>query len=222
MVDFNIRIHIGDGELDIASALRYASLAGIRFACLIMPSDGDLVPALSAVKQVRCLSLYAGIESVVGVEFRHIPPALLPSVVQEARRAGIAFVMAYGESIQDQVAEGTNLAAIEAGVDVISHPGLIDVEAASFAAERGVALEITASPKHGLTNGHIAAVGLHAGCLLVCGSGATKAREIPGRSFWPRVICGAVWSLDGQMQEALEKKIRKSEELLIQRLRKRG
>ena len=37
MTDFHINIHEGFG---VASALRYASLAGIRFAGLVMACDG--------------------------------------------------------------------------------------------------------------------------------------------------------------------------------------
>ncbi len=89
------------------------------------------------------MSLYTNIEAVAGVEFCHVPPALLSYAVKDARKAGIPLVMVYGESLMDQVEEGTNFAAIDAGVDVISHPGLIDETAAKFAAEKRVALEIT-------------------------------------------------------------------------------
>lgn len=222
MIDFHIRIHTGEDGLDVASALRRAALAGLRFAGLLMPSDGDFAPVLAAAEHVRRLSLYAGIEAVVGVELRHVPPALLPGAVQEARRAGIALIAVYGESIVDQVAEGTNFAAAEAGADLLLHPGLIDEETAQLAAEKGVALELTASPGHGLTNARVAALGVHAGCLLVRGSGASSARELPRRSFWPLVVRGAAWSLDGQAQKTLETVLRESEEALIRRVMAKG
>ena len=58
----------------------------------------------------------------------------------------------------EPVETGTNLAAIEAGVDILAHPGLITPEEATLAAERGVALEITTRAGHSLTNGHVAAM----------------------------------------------------------------
>ena len=217
MIDFHIQIQAGDGGLGVSSALRYASLAGIRFAGLVVPSDGDFSFALAAGARARQLSLYANVEVVVGVELRHIPPALLACAVQDARNAGIPFIMVYGESIGDQVEEGTNFAAIEAGVDILSHPGLLDEKTALYAAEKGVALEITSNPVHALTNARVAAVGLHTGCLLVRGSGASSAKELTTRSFWPLVIQGAAWSPDGSLQDNLWKTLRESEECLVRR-----
>ena len=222
MIDFHIQIQDRDGGLDVSSALRYASLAGIRFAGLVVPSDGDFSFALAAAERARRLGLYANVEVAVGVELRHIPPALMGCAVQEARRAGIPFVMAYGESIMDQVEEGTNFAAIEAGVDILSHPGLLDEKAAALAAEKGVALEITSNPVHALTNARVAAIGLHTGCLLVRGSGASSANELTTRSFWPFVIQGAAWSPDGSLQDNLWKTLRESEEQLVRLLMARA
>ena len=220
MTDFHIMIggDLGHG-FDCASALRYASLAGIRFAGLVMKSDGSNFSHIAELsKQVRRLSLYANVEAWAGVELCHIPPALLPDAVQEAREAGAALVLVYGESITDQVEQGTNFAAIEAGADIVTHPGLIDAEAAAFAAEKGVALEFTSCPRHALANAHTAAMAMRHGAPLVRGSEASRAEELTTRAFWPMVIKGADAFAEPGAGSKLAETIRKSEESLIRKL----
>ena len=216
MTDFHITLHLGFG---VAAALRYASLAGIRFAGLVMPSDGaDFSRLAEFSAQVRRLSLYANVEAWAGVELCHIPPALLPEAVKEAREAGARLVLVYGESIMDQVDQGTNFAAIEAGADIVTHPGLVDAEAAAFAAERGVALEFTSCPRHALANAHTASMAMKHGALLVRGSNASRAEELTTRAFWPSVIKGAGISPESENGVNLAGYIRNSEESLIRRL----
>ena len=216
MIDFHISIQQGVG---VASALRYASLAGIRFAGLVMPSDGtDLSRIADFSAQVRRLSLYANVEAWAGVELCHIPPALLPEAVREAREAGARLVLVYGESIMDQVEQGTNFAAIEAGADIITHPGLVDAETAAFAAERGVAFEFTSCPRHALSNAHTAAMALKHGVPLVRGSNARQAEELTTRAFWPSVIKGADAGLMDENGSNLVEYLRRSEENLIRKL----
>lgn len=217
MTDFHILC--GEGGLSCASALRYAALAGLRGAGLVFQSDGsDLSRLASFAAQVRKISLYANVEAWAGVELTHVPPALLPDAVSEAREAGAAFVMVYGESLCDQVEQGTNFAAIEAGADILSHPGLIDAEAAAYAAEKGVALEFTSCPRHALTNAHTARMALEHGCLLVRGSAATAASELTTRAFWPMVLKGCDVFGNADNKSNLLDLIEKSEVSLVRKL----
>lgn len=221
MTDFHIMLHTAPqgAGLDAASALRYAALAGLRFAGLILASDGsDLCRVAELAVQIRKLSLYANVEAWAGVELRHIPPALLPDTVREARSAGASLVLVHGESIADQVEQGTNFAAIEAGADIIAHPGLIDAEAAAYAAEKGVALEFTSCPMHGLTNAYTAAMALRSGAPLVRGSAAARPEELTTRAFWPMIIKGADAFIKAENQYNLTEYLRKSEESLVRRL----
>jgi putative hydrolase len=57
--------------------------------------------------------------------------------------------------------------AIEAGVDILAHPGLITAEEVALARERKVALEISARKGHSLANGHVARLGEKHGAELV-------------------------------------------------------
>lgn len=223
MTDFHIILseNGAEGCLNAASALRYASLAGLHFAALVLPSDGSDFFRISAfVKNVHTYSLYANVEARAGVELRHVPPPLIPTAVKEAREAGAELVLVYGESLCSQVEEGTNFAAVEAGADILAHPGLIDEKTAAFAAEKNVALEFTSCPRHALANAHTAAMALRFHAPLVRGSAARRPQEITPRAFWPFIIKGAdVFYEDGSESNLLNF-IRKSEDLLIRRLMK--
>lgn len=223
MTDFHIKLYDSASThqpgFDGASALRYAALAGIRFAGLVIASDGSDFSRLASLSaQVRKLSLYANVEAWAGVELRHIPPALLPDAVREAREAGASLVLVHGESITDQVEEGTNFAAIEAGADILAHPGLIDAEAAAYAAERGVALEFTSCPRHAMTNAHTAAMALRHGAPLVRGSSARCTAELTTRAFWPMIIKGAGGACGFENEDNIWELLKKSEETLVRRL----
>ena len=220
MVDFHIVLTPGENGngLNAASALHYAALAGLRFVGLVLRSGGEnFSEVASLVAQVRRLGLYADVEARTGVELCHVPPALLPSAVQEARAAGAEIVLVHGETLADQVEAGTNFAAVEAGADILAHPGLVDAETAAFAAERGVALELTSCPRHALTNAHTASMALSSGCPLVRGSAATCASELTTRTLWPLVIKGT--DVFGQTDDKsnLMELLKKSEHELVRK-----
>ena len=87
-----------------------------------------------------------------------------------AMSLGAAVVLVHGETIVEPVQPGTNRAAIEAGADVLAHPGLISQTDARLAAQRGVMLEVTAKNGHCLTNGHVVAMARETGAGLVFGT----------------------------------------------------
>lgn len=118
------------------------------------------------------------LEVLLGVEITHCPPALVPPLVERARSLGAQIVLVHGETIVEPVQKGTNRAAIEAGVDILAHPGLIGEEEARLAAERGVSLEISARRGHCLANGHVARLALEWGAPLVLGSDAHSPGDI--------------------------------------------
>lgn len=121
---------------------------------------------------VGSLSIYSGLEVFAGVEITHVPPPLIPDLVDRARELGAQLVVVHGETIVEPVEKGTNLAAIEAGVDILAHPGLISGEEASLAAENGVLLEISTRKGHSLTNGHVLATARVYDCGLIINNDA--------------------------------------------------
>lgn len=169
MVDTHV--HVGDGALLPAEAIRLARCAGYRALVLVTRVDSATLPLMFPwlLQMCRHYSLYGGVEAFPGVELTHVPPAILYEVVAEARGLGAAFVAVHGESPVDNVELGTNLAAIQSGADALFHPGLITPEDAALAGENGVALEITSARGHCLCNAHVAAMAEEFGCGLVFG-----------------------------------------------------
>ncbi len=202
MFDFHIHV-AGAGQHGLlpAEAIHLAKYAGFQAIGLIIradPSTLDLtLPRI--VPLVRTCSIYANITVFAGVELVHVPPALLSDAVAEARGLGAALVLAHGEGIPhrpvDSVEQGTNCAAIAAGVDILAHPGLITRQDAQFAAEKDVLLELNTAPRHSLANGHIAAMARQFGCGLAPGSDATSAgffqKQEAMRAFYRAAALGA-------------------------------
>jgi histidinol phosphatase-like PHP family hydrolase len=93
---------------------------------------------------------------IPGVELTSVPPRKIATLAEKARSLGAKWIVVHGETIMEPVAPGTNRAAIEAKVDLLSHPGLITPEDAARAAELGVFLEITTHNRHGMANGWVA------------------------------------------------------------------
>lgn len=189
MFDFHVHVApcgpgpCGSEGLLPAEAMRLAHCAGYKAIGLVVRTDLSAVdmllpPLLTLVK--NC-SLYTGIEAFAGVELVHLPPPLLPDAVAEVRDKGAALVLVHGETIPRNPAEtvetGTNFAAIQAGADILAHPGLITEEDAALATEKGVLLELSAAPRHALANGHIALAAKRHGCRLVLNSDAGSASD---------------------------------------------
>jgi putative hydrolase len=115
---------------------------------------------------------------IPGVELTSVPPRKIETLAQKARSLGAKWIVVHGETIMEPVAPGTNRAAIEAGVDLLSHPGLITAEDAARAAELGVHLEITTHKGHGMANGWVAQRARESGAKLLLNTDCHISAEI--------------------------------------------
>ncbi|MFZ2197542.1 MAG: histidinol phosphate phosphatase domain-containing protein, partial [Thermodesulfovibrionales bacterium] len=118
------------------------------------------------VKAVHKIRPLVSLDILPGAEITHAPPELIPELVKEARHLGAMIVVVHGETIVEPVLKGTNRAAIEAGADILSHPGLISIEDLLLAKEKNVLLEITARKGHSLANGYVAKESIRFGAPL--------------------------------------------------------
>ena len=134
---------------------------------------------------------YAGMALLPGCEITHVPPGLIGELVERARQLGARLVLVHGETIVEPVQEGTNRAAIEAGADVLAHPGLISPDDAALAAEKGVLLEISGRKGHCFTNGHVVRLALETGARLSFGSDGHQPGEYPARPTAEGILRGA-------------------------------
>jgi len=193
MIDLHTHTTFSDGELIPAELARRAAKAGYRAMAMTDHADfSNLELILTNIGRfVANTGAFLSVDVLCGVEITHVPPPLIADMVRQARNAGAALVLVHGETIVEPVERGTNLAAIEAGVDILAHPGLITPEETELAAERGVALEITTRKGHSLTNGHVAALARRFGAKLVINNDAHAPEDLVGQERRKKVALGA-------------------------------
>jgi len=126
-----------------------------------------------------------------GVEITHVDPTLIAGLTSKARTLGAKVVVVHGETITEPVKKGTNLAAIQARVDILAHPGLISKSEMELAKKNNVLIEITTRKGHSLTNGHVAQLALECGTPMVLNTDAHTPSDIISRAFGMKVALGA-------------------------------
>lgn len=131
------------------------------------------------------------VKVIPGVELTHVPPVFISALVRRAREMGARLVVVHGETVVEPVAPGTNRAGIEAGADILAHPGLIRPEEVTLAASKGVFLEISARKGHSLSNGHVAKLSSEAGARLVLNSDSHAPGDFMTEAFAAKVAQGA-------------------------------
>ncbi|MBF0329721.1 MAG: histidinol phosphate phosphatase domain-containing protein [Nitrospirae bacterium] len=193
MIDLHTHSIFSDGELIPAELVRRAAAIGYKAIAItdhVDQSNIDLIiPRI--IKAVNALKDFVPIKIIPGVEITHVPPALIADMVKEARKLGAKIVVIHGETIVEPVAEGTNRAGIEAGADLIAHPGLISSEDLALAKKMGTVLEITARKGHSITNGHVAKKALQFGVPLTINTDAHAPSDLITKQFAASVLLGA-------------------------------
>jgi len=193
MIDLHTHSLFSDGELLPAELIQRASVMGYKALAItdhVDQSNIDIViPRI--VKAIKALKESISIKAIPGAEITHVPPSLIPSMVKEARQLGAKIVVVHGETIAEPVANGTNRAAIEAGADIISHPGIISTADLLLAKEKGVALEITSRKGHSLSNGHVAKEGIKCGVSLVVNTDAHSPDDLITRETAKKILLAA-------------------------------
>ena len=202
MIDLHAHSTFSDGELIPAELARRAKVAGYRAIAITDHADASNMDFVlpRVISMAREYSIYMDMIIVAGVELTHVPAALMDQEVRRARALGAAVVVVHGETIVEPVETGTNLAAIEAGADVLAHPGLISDEEVRLAAEKGVLLEITTRAGHGYTNGHVMALARKHGANVVVNNDAHSPRDLVCAELRRRIAMGCGMTLDEYRQ----------------------
>lgn len=193
LIDFHTHTFFSDGELSPAEHIRRAAVAGYYAIGLTDHVDySNYEHVFESVKKMTDMVKKSGwnIIAVPGVEFTHVPAALIDDLTKKARDFGIKLIVVHGETIAEPVEPGTNRAAIEAGVTILAHPGLITEADARLAVEKGVYLEITSKKGHSLTNGHVYKTAKKAGAALVLDSDAHSDSDFLTPEYARAVLAG--------------------------------
>jgi histidinol phosphatase-like PHP family hydrolase len=193
MIDLHTHSIFSDGELIPAELARRAAAMGYEAIAITDHMDQSnidlIIPRI--VKAVNALKNHVSIDIIPGTEITHVPPSLIPDIVKEARKLGAKIIVVHGESIVEPVAEGTNRAAIEAGADILAHPGLITNDDLLFAKEKGITLEITSRKGHSLSNGHVAKHAVDLGIPIVINTDAHSPSDLITKDFAQRILLSA-------------------------------
>lgn len=193
MIDLHTHTIFSDGDLIPAESAQRAAVIGYRAMAFTDHADSsNLALILENIRRVsEGFSVYTDIELINGVELTHVPPGLIDELTCQARDLGAEIVVVHGETIVEPVAVGTNLAAINARVDILAHPGLIRPEEVALAAEKNVALEITTRKGHSLTNGHVVALARDLKAPLVINNDAHTVGDMLSKEMRKKVALGA-------------------------------
>ncbi len=171
MIDLHTHSIFSDGELLPSELVRRAVVHGYTAIAITDHVDfTNIEHVLDGTKKARYLEEVWDIRVLAGVEITHVPPQKIPALVDLARELGSEIVVVHGETLVEPVLTGTNRAAIEAGADILAHPGLISKEDALLAADVGVCLEITARCGHNRANGHVVRIAEEVGADMIVGT----------------------------------------------------
>jgi len=199
MYDLHTHTFLSDGVLCASELVRRYTDFGYNGVAISDHVDASnlstVVPQIASFVQESRESIQ-DIEVLAGCELTHVPPQQMASLVKKARSLGAQLVIVHGETIVEPVLGGTNRAAIDAGADIIAHPGLITDEDTQYAAEKGVALEITSRGGHSYTNGYVAKQAKKYGATLVYSSDFHEPINLLTKEFVYTVLRGT--GLDGE------------------------
>ena len=168
MIDLHTHTFFSDGELVPAEHLRRVEVLGYEAVAITDHADSSnmdfIIPRI--IQAAEDLNRHSKTRLIPGIELTHVPPELISELTGKARELGALVVVAHGETVVEPVRPGTNRAALEAGVDILSHPGFISLEDTRLAAQKGIFLELSGRKGHSLTNGHVARMAMENGAKL--------------------------------------------------------
>ena len=180
MIDLHSHSFLSDGVLIPSELARRAEAKGYEALAITDHADMSnlelIVPQI--VKACTELNKNSKMKTIPGVELSYVPLQLIADLAEKARELGAKLVLVHGETIVEPVIPGTNRKALEANIDTLAHPGLISLEEAKIASERGIFLEISGRQGHCLTNGHIVSMAREAGAKLVFGSDSNQPSDL--------------------------------------------
>jgi putative hydrolase len=193
MIDLHTHTLNSDGELIPTELWRRAQVKGYRFLGITDHVDASNFEEVFARVKTAADSLRSSAPPhlIPGLEFTHLPPEMIGPLAAKARSLGVPLIVIHGETLAEPVAPGTNRAALEADIDILAHPGLLTLEEAALAKERGIFLEISARKGHALANGHVAALAQEVGASLIVDTDAHAPGDLITRDQAESIARGA-------------------------------
>lgn len=198
MIDLHTHCLFSDGELVPAEHVRRVEILGYDAIAITDHADSSnmdfIIPRI--VQAANDLNKHCKTKLLPGIELTHVPLEMFSELVKEARKLGAQVVVGHGETVAEPVRQGSNRTAIEAGVDVLAHPGFITVEDAKLAADKGIFLELSGRKGHSLTNGHVAKMAEKTGAMLAVNADAHGPSDFLTAEMAEKVALGAGLSIE--------------------------
>ncbi|MBE7446874.1 MAG: histidinol phosphate phosphatase domain-containing protein [Planctomycetia bacterium] len=193
MIDLHTHTLFSDGVLLPAELIRRCEAKGFRGLAITDHVDYSNIEMVipNVLKACKEIAAVAKIKILGGAELTHVRPEHIKSMVKRARSLGACIVLVHGETITEPVLPGTNRAAIEAGADILVHPGLITEDDARLAKTNGVRLEISGRKGHAYANGHVARMAKKVGAKLIFGSDSHTPDDLLDRNRAECIVRGA-------------------------------
>jgi len=215
MIDLHTHTLLSDGGLLPSELVRRAEVTGYRIIAITDHADASnldfVVPRIVRVSEE--LNGRQSVKVIPGVELTHCPPDTIAGLFKRALELGARWVVVHGESLVEPVSPNTNRAAIDAGVHLLAHPGLITEEEIKKARDKGVLLELSTRKGHSLSNGHVARLAKQTGAGLTLNTDAHSPGDLITSAFAQTVAQGA-----GLTPEEFQSLIRETEEFLKARI----
>ena len=206
MFDLHCHSLFSDGELLPSELVRRLEVKGYQAVCITDHADeSNFEFILTEMKKVvGPINAYSQTKLLLGIELTHVHPKRIADITRRSRMLGAQIVVCHGETIVEPVIPGTNMAAIEAEVDILAHPGFITVEEATLAKKKGVRLEISGRKGHSLTNGHVLNMARKTDALLVINSDAHAPDDFMDAKYARKVGMGAGMKVE-EVEEIYQK-----------------
>ena len=193
MIDLHSHTFFSDGVLLPAELVQRAEQKGLEAIAITDHADSSnldfILPRI--IKVAADLNQYHATKVLAGVELTHVPPQQIDELTRRARELGAQIVLVHGETLVEPVPPGTNLAALEAGVDLLAHPGLLNDKEARLAAEKGIMIEISARKGHALGNGRSVVMARKHGAMLTVNTDSHAPGDLIDQAQAERVALGA-------------------------------
>lgn len=168
-IDLHIHSLFSDGELLPSELARRALKLNHEVIAITDHVDWSNVEAIPTIQNaIDDINANWDITVVLGAEVTHAPIESINGIAERAKELGAEIVVVHGETLNEPVTPGTNLAAVESKhVDILGHPGLITKKEAEIALKNDIYLEISARKGHCLGNGHVANIAREVGNKLL-------------------------------------------------------
>ena len=180
MIDLHTHSLFSDGALLPSELARRAQVTGYRALAITDHVDSSnidfVIPRIAGA--LKDIAKYLDLTLIPGAEITHVPPEIIGKLVSKARKLGAKIVVVHGETIVEPVIQGTNRAAIDAGADILAHPGLISAADMKKAKQKGVAIEITSRKGHCLSNGHVVKIAMEVGADLIINTDSHNPEDL--------------------------------------------